>query len=73
MDILSSWYVRAGIVAGLTWIAYRYLPVDTVGKTVALAIGGVAAASIVAANVPLVGTALSGRLPISALATTAQS
>lgn len=60
---LTSWPVRAAIVAGLTYAAYRYLPLGSVGKTVAIAVGGVATASIVAGNIPLLGNALSGQLP----------
>lgn len=72
MNILNTWWARAGIVAGLTWVAWKYLPgLNATGKTVVLAVGGVAAASIVAANVPLVGSALSGRLPMPAAPTTA--
>jgi hypothetical protein len=70
-SLLSSWYVRAGIVAGITWAAWKYLPLGPVGKTVALAVGGVAAASIVAGNVPLIGNALAGRLPLPMPTTTA--
>jgi hypothetical protein len=68
--LLSQWWARAAIVGGLTWLAYKYLPVGSVGKTVVLAVGGVAAAGIVAGSIPMVGMALAGRLPLPAAATT---
>lgn len=68
--MFNSPFVRAGIVAGLTWAAYKYLPVGTVGKTIVLAVGGVAATSIVAGAVPLLGNALAGQLPMLPAATT---
>jgi hypothetical protein len=61
--IFSSWYFRAGVVAGLTWLAYRYIPVPGPGKTAIVALGAVSIAGIVAANVPLLGQVLAGRLP----------
>lgn len=61
---MDNWMVRTAIVAGLTYAAVRFLPVGVVGKTVAIAVGGVAAAGIVAANVPLLGSVLNGRLPL---------
>lgn len=63
-EFLSQWWVRAGIVAGLTWAAYKYLPIPNVGKTLVLAIGGVAAAGVVAGSVPLVREALAGQVPM---------
>jgi hypothetical protein len=62
--LLSSWYVRAGIVAGLTWLAYRYIPVPGPGKTAIVALGAVSVAAIVANNVPLIGQVMAGRLPM---------
>jgi len=62
--LLSSWYFRAGIVAGLTWLAYRYIPVPGPGKTAIVALGAVSIAGIMAANMPLIGQVLAGRLPL---------
>jgi hypothetical protein len=62
--LLSSWYFRAGIVAGLTWLAYRYVPVAGAGKTAIIALGAVSIAGILSSNVPLVGQVLAGRLPM---------
>lgn len=59
---LSSWVVRVGVIAGLTYAAYKYLPLGNVGKTVALAIGGVSAAGVVTANVPLAAQLISGNV-----------
>ena len=64
-DILNSWYVRAALVAGATYVAYKYAPAGA-GKTIALAIGGISVAGIVAGSVPLVGQVMAGRLPLSA-------
>lgn len=60
---LQSWPARVAIVAGFTYLAYRFLPVGSVGKTIVLAIGGVSAAGIMAAHVPLLGAAVTGQLP----------
>ena len=70
--LLNSWWARAALVAGGTYLAWRYIPnLGPTGKTVVLAIGGVSAAAIVANNVPLIGTVLAGRLPMPAAPTTA--
>jgi hypothetical protein len=69
--LLNSWWARAGIVAGLTWLGWKYLPLGATGKTVVLAVGGVSAAMIVGSNVPLAAAVMSGRLPLPAGSTTA--
>jgi hypothetical protein len=67
-DILSSWWFRAGVVAGLTWAAYRYLPVPGVGKTAIVAVGAVSIAGIIGSNIPLLGSVMQGQLPFPAAA-----
>jgi hypothetical protein len=62
--LLNSWYFRAGIVAGLTWLAYRYVPVPGPGKTAIVALGAVSVAGIIATNVPGLNQVLAGRLPL---------
>jgi hypothetical protein len=69
-NALSWWWVRLGIVAGVTFVAYRYLPKVIPGdagviKTIALAVGGVSGVAIVAANVPYVANLVSGTVPTS--------
>jgi len=64
--LLSRWWVRVGIVGGLTYLAYRYLPAGSIWRTGAVAVGAVSAATIVASNVPLVNQVLAGRLPLPA-------
>lgn len=64
-DLLAKPLVRAGIVAGLTYLAYRHLPAG-VGKTLALAIGGMATTSVLSQSFPLIGNVLQGQLPVAA-------
>jgi hypothetical protein len=68
-DLSSKWWFRAAVLAGLTYAAYRWLPVGTIGKTVTLAIGGVAVAS----TLPVVGSVIGGgalpKLPVAAAKT----
>lgn len=63
-DLLSKWYVRAAIVGGITYFAYKYAPAG-VGKTIALAVGGVSMAGIIGTNVPALGAVMNGYLPVS--------
>lgn len=63
-DFLSKPLVRAGIVAGLTYLAYKYAPAG-VGKTVALAVGSVAAVGVASQAVPMIGSVLNGYLPVA--------
>jgi len=62
---LDNWLVRAGIVAGLTYLAMRYIPAGAL-RTGVLAVGAVSVAGIVGSNVPLAGALISGRLPVPA-------
>lgn len=67
--MFDSFPVRLAVVIGLTVAAYKFLPKVVpleagVVKALSLAIGGVAGATIVAGNVPLVGQLLDGRLPL---------
>ena len=59
---LTSWPVRAAIVGGLTFLAWKYAP-NAIAKTVALAVGGVSTAYVIASGVPLVSGLLAGQLP----------
>jgi hypothetical protein len=61
---MDSPFIRAAIVAGLTYAAYRWLPLGVVGKTITLAVGGVSVVGVLAPAVPLLGNALNGRLPM---------
>jgi len=63
--LLNNWIVRAGIVAGITYLGWKHLPLGATGKTVLLAIGGVSTALVVASNVPLVNAVMAGRLPVN--------
>jgi hypothetical protein len=62
--LLSQWWVRAGIVGGLGWLAYRYLPVGGPGKTAVIAITAISITGIVGSNMPLVRSVLAGQLPM---------
>jgi len=68
--LLNTWYVRAGVVAGLGFLAYRFLPVPSIGKTAIVALTAFGVAGAVASGVPLVGNILAGRLPLPAASTT---
>lgn len=57
----SSWFIRAAIVGGITWGAVKFAPAGA-PKMIALAIGSMAVASIVAGNIPLVANVLAGNL-----------
>jgi hypothetical protein len=61
-DLLSSWYIRAALVGFGTYFAWKHLPIGPVGKTITLAIGGVATAGIVAGNSPIVAQLLAGNV-----------
>jgi hypothetical protein len=63
MNLFSQWWFRAGVVGGLTWAAYRFLPVPGVGKTAIVALGAVSIAGIIASQVPLVSQLMAGQLP----------
>jgi hypothetical protein len=68
--ITSTWYFRAAVVAGLGFLAYRFLPVPPVGKTAIVALTAFGVAGAVAAGVPIVGSVLQGRLPLPQAAPT---
>jgi len=69
-NLLNQWWVRAGVVAGLGFLAYRFLPVPAVGKTAIVALTAFGVAGAVASGVPLVGNMLVGRLPLPVASTT---
>jgi hypothetical protein len=68
--LFSTWYFRAGVVAGLGFLAYRFLPVPAVGKTAIVALTAFGVAGAVASGVPMVGNVLQGRLPLPQAAST---
>lgn len=62
--LLNSWWGRTAILAGLTWLGYKYLPFGgNTGKTVVLAVGSVATVGALASGVPLVRNLIAGQLP----------
>jgi hypothetical protein len=58
---MNSWIVRAGVVVGLTYLAYRFAPAG-VARSAVIAIGAVSTAGLVASGVPQVGALLSGNV-----------
>ena len=68
--ISNTWYFRAAVVAGLGFLAYRFLPVPPVGKTAIVALTAMGVAGALASGVPMVGQVLAGRLPLPQAAPT---
>lgn len=61
----DNWLIRAAVVTGLTWAAYKYLPAGSVFRMGAVAVGALSLTSIIGAQVPLVASLIQGRLPLN--------